>query len=162
MRNAKVYKLCIIWFYLASDALGAFFPPFSAATERQPRSLLPPSCSLASVCMSSSTNGEDEFIHHIAIQLSRAVNLVNPNDLLAKRVQDIAKNNSVEGFIEGAFLLSVLWLSAVVTCCLRSGKEFWQVQAFLPCRTPCRDLVAREAGGHWATATTSPRHCRPR
>ena len=52
--------------------------------------------------MASSPNGEDEFVHHVAIQLSRAMNLVNPNDLLARRVQDIAKNNSVDGFIEGA------------------------------------------------------------
>ncbi|KAI0696487.1 P-loop containing nucleoside triphosphate hydrolase protein [Cerioporus squamosus] len=49
--------------------------------------------------MASQTNGEDEFTHHIAIQLSRALNLVNPNDLLARRVQDIAKTNTVEGFI---------------------------------------------------------------
>ncbi|PIL29929.1 hypothetical protein GSI_07840 [Ganoderma sinense ZZ0214-1] len=52
--------------------------------------------------MASSPKGEDEFIHHIAIELSRAMNLVNPNDLLARRVQDIAKNNSVDGFIEAA------------------------------------------------------------
>ncbi|KAI1785395.1 P-loop containing nucleoside triphosphate hydrolase protein [Ganoderma leucocontextum] len=52
--------------------------------------------------MASTTNGEDDFTHNIAIQLSRAMNLINPNDLLAHRVQDIAKNNSVDGFIEAA------------------------------------------------------------
>ena len=52
--------------------------------------------------MTTQTNGEDDFTHHIAIQLSRALNLVNPNDLLAQRVQDIAKTNTVEGFIAGA------------------------------------------------------------
>ncbi|KAM5542240.1 hypothetical protein V8D89_004113 [Ganoderma adspersum] len=52
--------------------------------------------------MASSPNGEDEFVHRVAIQLSRAMNLVNPNDLLARRVQDIAKNNSVDGFVEAA------------------------------------------------------------
>ncbi|KAL4254518.1 RNA helicase [Abortiporus biennis] len=35
---------------------------------------------------------DDDFTHQLAIKLSRALNLVNPNDLLAKRVQDIAKN----------------------------------------------------------------------
>ncbi|KIJ45233.1 hypothetical protein M422DRAFT_227959 [Sphaerobolus stellatus SS14] len=53
--------------------------------------------------MNTSTNGEvDEFTHNIAIKLSRAINIVNPNDLLAKRVIDIAKNNSEEGFIKAA------------------------------------------------------------
>ena len=58
--------------------------------------------------MASSPNGEDEFVHHIAIELSRAMNLVNPNDLLARRVQDIAKNNTVDGFIEGAFSQGII------------------------------------------------------
>ncbi|RDX51455.1 P-loop containing nucleoside triphosphate hydrolase protein [Lentinus brumalis] len=49
--------------------------------------------------MASQPGGEDDFTHHIAIQLSRALNLVNPNDLLARRVQDIAKTNTVDGFI---------------------------------------------------------------
>ena len=62
---------------------------------------LPGSSSFTSSLMSSPTNGEDEFVHHIAIQLSRAMNLINPNDLLARRVQDIAKNNTVDGFVEG-------------------------------------------------------------
>ena len=52
--------------------------------------------------MASSTDGTDDFTHHIAIQLSRALNIINPNDLLAQRVQDIEKNNSVDGFISGA------------------------------------------------------------
>ncbi len=51
--------------------------------------------------MASQPGGEDDFTHHIAIQLSRALNLVNPNDLLARRVQDIAKTNTVDGFIAG-------------------------------------------------------------
>ena len=62
---------------------------------------LPGSSSFTSSLMASPTNGEDEFVHHIAIQLSRAMNLINPNDLLARRVQDIAKNNTVDGFVEG-------------------------------------------------------------
>ena len=51
--------------------------------------------------MASPTNGEDEFVHHIAIQLSRAMNLINPNDLLARRVIDIAKNNTPSKFLQG-------------------------------------------------------------
>ncbi|OSX68114.1 hypothetical protein POSPLADRAFT_1128409 [Postia placenta MAD-698-R-SB12] len=49
-----------------------------------------------------STAGEDEFTHHLAIKLSRALNIVNPNDLLARRVQDIAKTNTLEGFTNAA------------------------------------------------------------
>ncbi|KAI0762383.1 P-loop containing nucleoside triphosphate hydrolase protein [Fomes fomentarius] len=51
--------------------------------------------------MASSTD-TDDFTHRIAIQLSRALNLVNPNDLLARRVQDIAKTNNVDGFTAAA------------------------------------------------------------
>ncbi|EPQ61179.1 hypothetical protein GLOTRDRAFT_69469, partial [Gloeophyllum trabeum ATCC 11539] len=45
---------------------------------------------------------DEDFNHHIAIKLSRALNIVNPNDLLARRVQDIAKTNTLEGFIQAA------------------------------------------------------------
>ena len=47
-------------------------------------------------------NGEhDKFVHDIAIKLSRALNLINPNDLLARRVIDIAKNNTPSKFLQG-------------------------------------------------------------
>ncbi|KIR34642.1 pre-mRNA-splicing factor ATP-dependent RNA helicase PRP16 [Cryptococcus deuterogattii 99/473] len=36
---------------------------------------------------------EDEFSHQIAIEMSRIMNQVNPNDLLGKRIVDIAKGN---------------------------------------------------------------------
>ncbi|KAG2050187.1 P-loop containing nucleoside triphosphate hydrolase protein [Suillus hirtellus] len=49
-----------------------------------------------------SSNTDDGFKHRVAIQLSRALNLVNPNDLLAERVIDIAKTNSAEGFAKAA------------------------------------------------------------
>lgn len=46
---------------------------------------------------------DDSFNHHIAIELSRRLNLVNPNDLLAKRVIDIARHNhSGEAFVKAA------------------------------------------------------------
>ena len=44
----------------------------------------------------------DEFTHNVAIKISRAMNSLNPNDLLARRVIDIAKNNSVDGFVKAA------------------------------------------------------------
>ncbi|KAF8584942.1 P-loop containing nucleoside triphosphate hydrolase protein [Ramaria rubella] len=53
--------------------------------------------------MNGSTNGQaDEFTHNVAIQLSRALNTLNPNDLLARRVMDIAKSNTTDGFIKAA------------------------------------------------------------
>lgn len=62
--------------------------------------------------MSSPTNAHDEFNHQVAIKLSRALNTLNPNDLLAQRVIDIAKTNTVAGFISGQYLsfLSILKL----------------------------------------------------
>ena len=44
----------------------------------------------------------DPFTHDIAIQLSRTLNLTNPNDLLAKRVIQIAKNDrNANSFVRG-------------------------------------------------------------
>ncbi|KAL5511427.1 DHX38 [Sanghuangporus vaninii] len=44
----------------------------------------------------------DAFVHGLAIKLSRTLNTINPNDLLARRVIDIAKNNPPEAFIQAA------------------------------------------------------------
>ncbi|KAI5124049.1 hypothetical protein M0805_003878 [Coniferiporia weirii] len=44
----------------------------------------------------------DAFVHELAIKLSRALNIINPNDLLARRVVDIARNNTLEGFIQAS------------------------------------------------------------
>lgn len=45
----------------------------------------------------------NDFIHHVAISISRRLNIVNPNDLLAKRVIDIARHNhSGDAFIRAA------------------------------------------------------------
>ncbi|KAF9560184.1 pre-mRNA splicing factor [Agrocybe pediades] len=52
--------------------------------------------------MSSPDETHDEFNHQVAIKLSRALNTLNPNDLLAQRVIDIAKTNSEKGFITAA------------------------------------------------------------
>ena len=49
-----------------------------------------------------SENEINDFVHQIAIELSRALNLLNPNDLLAKRVIQVAKDHKdVETFIKG-------------------------------------------------------------
>ena len=52
----------------------------------------------------------DPFVHEIAIKLARALNLINPNDLLARRVIEIAKSNSQPGFVTGGSLESYLSL----------------------------------------------------
>lgn len=45
----------------------------------------------------------DAFIHQVAIKLSRALNLIVPNDLLAERVISIARSNNRENFLKGEF-----------------------------------------------------------
>ncbi|KZT35459.1 hypothetical protein SISSUDRAFT_169695 [Sistotremastrum suecicum HHB10207 ss-3] len=55
--------------------------------------------------MSNVQSGEqssEEFVHKIAIKLSRALNLINPNDLLARRVVDIASRNNHDQFLKAA------------------------------------------------------------
>lgn len=44
---------------------------------------------------------KDDFKHNLAIKLSRALNTVNPNDLLAQRVTDLALQHDLEGFSKG-------------------------------------------------------------
>ena len=51
--------------------------------------------------MATSDSASDEFIHQLAIKLSRALNIIVPNDLLAQRVSDIAKTNSLDDFTKG-------------------------------------------------------------
>jgi pre-mRNA-splicing factor ATP-dependent RNA helicase DHX38/PRP16 len=49
------------------------------------------------------TGHNDDFVHHIAIKLSRELNTINPNDLLARRVIDIATSNSLSAFTNGTW-----------------------------------------------------------
>ena len=79
--------------------------------------------------MASPPPGEDQFTHNLAIKLSRALNIVNPNDLLARRVQDIAKTNSIEGFISGRFRLR--GVNTQAQSLIHSGKIIRQVQGFI-------------------------------
>jgi len=67
----------------------------------------------------------DDFTHHLAIKLSRVLNIVNPNDLLARRVIDIAKTNQLEGFAKGTQSMPARQV-LVSQFCL-SGEGFWQV-----------------------------------
>lgn len=49
----------------------------------------------------TSMDGSDNFVHQLAIKLSRVLNIVIPNDLLAQRVIEIAKNDPLDDFIKG-------------------------------------------------------------
>lgn len=67
----------------------------------------------------------DEFNHQIAIKLSRAANTLNPNDLLAQRVTDLAKQHNLEGFVKGAWLnYGILADQLMIN---DSCKDLWQV-----------------------------------
>jgi hypothetical protein len=46
-------------------------------------------------------NADEIFVHNIAIRLSRVMNQINPNDLLARRVISMATSNDTAGFIQG-------------------------------------------------------------
>jgi hypothetical protein len=59
--------------------------------------------------MDSAGDKTDGFNHQLAIKLSRALNTINPNDLLAQRVVDIAKTNTLEGFTKGMFCCNRLY-----------------------------------------------------
>jgi pre-mRNA-splicing factor ATP-dependent RNA helicase DHX38/PRP16 len=44
----------------------------------------------------------DDFVHDIAVDISRALNLTNPNDLIAKKVIQFAEaNKDLEKFSKG-------------------------------------------------------------
>ncbi|TRM62959.1 hypothetical protein BD626DRAFT_403254 [Schizophyllum amplum] len=49
-----------------------------------------------------STEEVSPYTHQLAIKLSQALNALEPNDLLAERVTEIAKNNTPEGFAKAA------------------------------------------------------------
>lgn len=56
--------------------------------------------------MSDLKEAVDDFTHDIAIEISRALNITNPNDLLAKRVIQQAKNNKFDKFADGMHCMS--------------------------------------------------------
>jgi pre-mRNA-splicing factor ATP-dependent RNA helicase DHX38/PRP16 len=67
-----------------------------------------------------------DFNHQLAIKLSRALNTLNPNDLLAQRVTDIAKTNSVEGFVKG--VLCGLWFLSFSLTAFAAARAFGKFQ----------------------------------
>ena len=85
---------------------------------------------------------QDAFVHELAIKLSRALNTINPNSLLDRRVIDIAKNNSEQGFIQGNFLPCLSGFLPFNTAFLQikknkikttwhSIKGLWKIQRFV-------------------------------
>lgn len=76
-------------------------------------------------------DGSDDFVHQLAIKLSRVLNIVIPNDLLAQRVIDIAKNEPLDDFIKG--ILVGFRDLLPLTLLFYSGKGFWQVQGLFSC-----------------------------
>ena len=88
--------------------------------------------------MASASNDKNIFVHQVAIKLSRQLNTINPNDLLAERVIDIAKTKTAEDFTTGVFHSRVLVFKLMYSSC----EIFWQVQGFILAGTACRDLVA--------------------
>jgi len=50
-------------------------------------------------------NTQDSFKHQLAIKLSRELNSINPNDLLAQTMLDMANRDSLDDFIKGMFSL---------------------------------------------------------
>jgi pre-mRNA-splicing factor ATP-dependent RNA helicase DHX38/PRP16 len=49
----------------------------------------------------TSAAGIDDFTHQLAVKLSRVLNIVNPNDLLARTVINLARTHPPEGFAKG-------------------------------------------------------------
>jgi len=88
--------------------------------------------------MASASNEKNIFVHQVAIKLSRQLNTINTNDLLAERVIDIAKTKTAEDFTTGVFRSRVLVFKLMYFSC----EIFWQVQGFILARTACRDFVA--------------------
>lgn len=72
----------------------AYGPSFENRRKRPTRALTPGTMQAAS--------DVDPFVHNVAIKLSRVQNTINPNDLLARSVIDIAKSNTRDAFVKGA------------------------------------------------------------
>lgn len=70
-------------------------------------------------------SNESDFNHQLAIKLSRVLNIVNPNDLLAQRVTDIAKTNTVDNFTKGSVDQPSIFHALLILCSSRAS--LWQV-----------------------------------
>ena len=91
----------------------------------------------------ASEGQHNEFVHKIAIKLSRAINSINPNDLFARRVIEIAKSNAndLQQFINGENLKTGLLRRHVNTwfSIMRSGSWFWEFQGSILAGAPLRN-----------------------
>lgn len=75
-------------------------------------------------------NAHSAFVHEIAIKLSRSLNTINPNDLLARRVIDIANSNSVDGFTQGlCSILSFTGTNTLFPCRQQAAATFGKFKA---------------------------------
>jgi len=82
----------------------------------------------------SAADSVDPFVHNVAIKLSRAQNTINPNDLLARSVIDIAKSQSKPAFVKGSgVFLSRLALPAnLKPSRIYSCGDIWEVPTAIP------------------------------
>ncbi|KAH8101627.1 P-loop containing nucleoside triphosphate hydrolase protein [Cristinia sonorae] len=87
----------------------------------------------------------DEFTHHLAIKLSRALNIVNPNDLLSRRVQDIAKTNSLQGFISAAKSFGKFQDSFLAEIHAEISSHTKQEEAGLPPAQPVQGIFVHDS-----------------
>jgi hypothetical protein len=110
----------------------------------------------------ASTNGDaagaaavDPALHSLAISISREINLVNPNDLLAKRLLDLAlQNDTVQSFQKAAktfgrfrdIFLQEVWMDARANKFTASGAK--AVEA------PSGGLLSRNSRGIHSTGDT--------
>jgi hypothetical protein len=71
----------------------------------------------------------DDFTHQLAIKLSRILNIVNPNDLLARTVIDLAKTHPPEGFAKGAHSqLACSWFLGLIRHAITAARAFGKFQ----------------------------------
>jgi hypothetical protein len=101
----------------------------------------------------ASSDASDDYKHQLAIKLSRAINLVNPNDLFAERVINIAKQSSLQEFIEGMHTASG---SAVLmkTDYFYRCQSIWKLQGLVSSRGTFGNFGTCEAGRDWDCSTT--------
>jgi pre-mRNA-splicing factor ATP-dependent RNA helicase DHX38/PRP16 len=78
--------------------------------------------------MASSPTGTDDYTHQLAIKLSRVLNIVNPNDLLARTVIDLAKSHPFEGFAKGAAYIFFFVLFLMIFWSLLAARAFGKFQ----------------------------------
>jgi hypothetical protein len=108
---------------------------------------------LASNAVMASSDASDDYKHQLAIKLSRAINLVNPNDLFAERVINIAKQSSLQEFIEGMYIAPDSTVSMMSDRLYRC-KSIWELQRLVSSGGTLGDFGTCEAGRDRHCSTT--------